>query len=70
MKKFDFFSFCHGNTTGTSQNLPVIYDHLGSGQDNKKNASIFNQVIKIKLFFYKLEMCIPVVKFDPLECIL
>ena len=69
MKKFDFFSFCHGNPPGTSQ-LPVIYDHLGSGQDNMKNASIFYHVIKIKLFFYKLEICIPVAKFDPLECIL
>ena len=69
MKKFDFFSFCRANPWGTSQ-LPVIYDHLGSGQDNKKNVSIFYLVIKIKLFFYKLEICIPVVKFDLLECVL
>ena len=53
MKKFDFFPFCHANPPGTSQ-LPVIYDHLGSGQDNKKNASIFYLVIKIKLFFLQI----------------
>ena len=69
MKKFDFFSFCHANPPGTSQ-LPVIYDHLGSGQDNKKNPSILYLVIEMKLFFYKLEICIPVVKFDLLECVL
>ena len=69
MKKFDFFSFCHGYPPGTSQ-APVIYDHLGSGQDNKKNTSIFYLVIEIKLFFYKLEIGIPVVKFDLLECVI
>ena len=69
MKKLDFFFILSCQPPGTSQ-LPVIYDHLGSGQDKRKSPSIFYLVIEIKLFFYKLEICIPVVKFDILECVL